>query len=95
MELLDKVKYWALGLSLLAAFKFYNKDNAETQIHAHFIEACSKDSACEEIVEANFDTCFETNYNIGVGKRKSTFDQKAFASCFKTESGENLFGTAH
>ncbi len=100
MEILDKIKYWALGLMILAAFKFYNKDSAEKKIHSQLVEMCATDSVCEEIVESKFEECFEANYKMGVGKAyressRTTFDQKSFMSCFTNESGDQIFRAAH
>jgi hypothetical protein len=63
-------------------------------VKARLIEVCESEAACVKNVEANFDTCFESSYNMGGRRASAKLKSDALVKCLNDKSAVPYFVAA-
>ncbi len=91
MKVLQRVGIGLVGAGLFLGWKFYNKSNTAGDVKKDLLAICAADSQCVSDVNAHYDECFESSYDLGGRRRSGGLNSDKLANCINQKSGQAYF----
>jgi hypothetical protein len=90
LKLLKKTLVIFVVVLIVIGVKFWNKSSSYHDVKAQMLEFCRGTTQCEATLSENFDTCFNSHYDMGSKRRSGGLDQSAFVQCINKHAGSEL-----
>lgn len=91
MKVLQRLGGGLIVFGLIMGWKFYNKSNTAGDVKKQLIAICATDSQCVADVDAYYDSCFESSYDLGGRRRSGGLNGTRLATCINEKSGQPHF----
>ncbi len=89
-------KIIVIMLSVLGFFTFdayFKSDLAEKVklLKKEMMQSCNREEHCQKIVQANFQKCFDDNFDEDSLGHYARFDEEGFSNCMNTKADFDYF----
>lgn len=91
---MKKLAQILLAIIIFTAIKLYNKSSANDEVKSQLLNACNGSEVCEQIVENNFDVCFDNSYSIGTKRRAGSLNAHKLSECLNSSLGMEYFSVS-
>jgi hypothetical protein len=95
LDLLKKALGVFSVVVIVIGIKFWNKSSSYKDIKTEMLEYCGGATQCETVLSKNFDTCFDSSYDMGSRRHSGGLDQAAFVQCINSHAGSQLLTLNH
>ena len=92
MRALRKFGVFAVTLTAVLGYKFYDKSTTAKEVKQEMLSVCATDSNCQNAVSTYFQKCFDSSYSMGSRRRASSLDTLKLSTCINNSSGVAYFG---
>ena len=93
MKTLKKFGVFAITLTAVLGYKFYDKSATAKEVKQEMLNVCSTDNNCQKAVSTYFQKCFDSSYSMGSRRRASSLDTQKLSTCINNSSGVAYFGS--